>query len=242
MSEFDSLARRLLRRLKGGARLVRRGEVWLIESGRGPKTPWPAALVEQLRGRNFLCEKDGALVLAENGAQWLAGDGDFADPHRVLDTRLIKDERGRDCYVVVNAAESPLSLLARRGLVTATQFEAGEKLRRDFTIAGLSPRMGVDYSTPISRGGHRQGLTETVVAARQRFNRAMTAAGPGLSDVLFDICCVLKGLEDCEKARGWPRAALRVVLLLALDRLAAHYGMAVRRHARTRSWSMEGGL
>lgn len=239
MSDIEHLARRLLRRLKGGARLIQQGEVWLIEKVRGPKTLWPAALVETLRGRDFLREDKGGLVLAPEGEAWLAVGQDFNDPHRVLDTRLIKDERGRECYVVVNAAESPLALLARRGHLTTVQFEAGEKLRRDFTIAQLTPRLGIDYSAPVSRGGYREGLTETAVAARQRFNRAMTAVGPGLADVLFDICCVLKGFDDSEKARGWPRAAVRIVLVLALDRLAAHYGMAARSHAKMRSWSME---
>jgi hypothetical protein len=239
MSEIEVLARRLLRRMRDGARLVRHGELWVIEKVRGPKTPWPDSLVALLRRRDFLCEDGGGLAIAPGGQAWLQSEQDISNDHTVLDTRRIKDERGRDCFVVVNTAESPLSLLSRRGLITTVQFEAGEKLRRDFTIAQLSPRMGVDYAAPVVRGGYREGLTETALAARQRFNRAMAAAGPGLSDVLFDVCCVLKGLDHSEKARGWPRASGRIVLALALDRLAAHYGMTAATGARMRSWTME---
>lgn len=230
-SDTRRLARRLLKKLEGGARLVRRGEVWLIAGSRGPRTVWPDALVSTLCARGLVREDGGGLVLAHGP--------DFADRHRVLETRRITDERGRDCYVVVNAAESPITLLAKRGLVSAVQCEAGEKLRRDFTLAQLSARMGVDYSAPVGRGSFRADLAETVVAARQRFTRAMTAAGPGLADVLFDVCCVLKGLDDTENARGWPRQAARIVLIIALDRLAAHYGMGAPARARMRSWSMQ---
>lgn len=233
MSDSERLGRRLLKRLEGGARLVRRGEAWFVEGARGPRILWPAALVSSLLARGLLRQDGEGLVRDASGA--------FAEQHRVLDTRLIKDKGGRDCYVVVNAAESPLALLSRRGLVGAVAFEAGEKLRRDFTLAQLSPRMGVDYASPVGRSSHKPDIAETALAARQRFNRAIEAAGPGLSDLLFDICCYLKGLDESEKARGWPRGAARIVLLIALDRLAGHYGMTAKPSGRLRSWSMEDG-
>jgi hypothetical protein len=83
-------------------------------------------------------------------------------------------------------------------------------------------------------------LADTVLAAKQRFGRAMAAAGPVLSDLLFDVCCHLTGLEAAGGARSWPQRTARVVLQIALDRLAAHYGMNVRvQRAATRSWRLE---
>ena len=79
-----------------------------------------------------------------------------------------------------------------------------------------------------------------MLAAKQRFAAAMRAAGPGLADILFDVCCHLSGLEQSERSRGWPRASAKVVLQIALDRLAQHYGMLFApRPARVRAWVKE---
>lgn len=43
----------------------------------------------------------------------------------------------------------------------------------------------------------------------------------------IDICCELKGLEEAEKSQCWPQRAGKVVLQLALTRLARHYGLDV---------------
>ncbi len=76
--------------------------------------------------------------------------------------------------------------------------------------------------------------------ARQRLNKALAAAGPGLSDLLLDVCCHLAPLESCEDARGWARRSARVVLKIGLDRLARHYGLLTTNSKRTiRAWRAE---
>jgi uncharacterized protein DUF6456 len=52
--------------------------------------------------------------------------------------------------------------------------------------------------------------------------RALMAVGPEVAGILVDICCELKGLEDAEKANGWPQRAGKVALQIALTRLAKH--------------------
>ena len=53
----------------------------------------------------------------------------------------------------------------------------------------------------------------------------MAAVGPGLSDLLIAVCCHLEGMEAAERRFGWPQRAGKIVLAIALDRLAAHYGL-----------------
>lgn len=102
--------------------------------------------------------------------------------------------------------------------------------------------MSIDLTQPLIRnsGGQRleAPLTDMVLAAKQRFSAAMRAAGPGLNDLLFDVCCHLRGLEEAERANGWPTRSAKVVLRIALERLADHYGLRVKGRTRMRSWRM----
>ncbi len=145
--------------------------------------------------------------------------------------------------VKINIGESPLARLKARGLVDGVQFAAGEKLRRDFTLGQLTPRMGVNWEAPVVSGGRGAGadrISDIALAARQRLNKALGAVGPGLADLLFDVCCHLTVLERAEDARGWAKRSGRVVLKIALDRLAAHYGFTVvSQRSAIRAWALE---
>ncbi len=130
--------------------------------------------------------------------------------------------------VTVNAAESPLGWLLARGLVTARQFDAGERLRADWEMAGLGPRVTMRWDAmPVARGarGADTPLDPTLaqIAARRRFDDALKAAGPGLADICWRVVCAGEGLETAERALEWPRRAGKLVLLLALDPIADFY-------------------
>jgi hypothetical protein len=172
----------------------------------------------------------------------------FRAQHLALTRSVLCDQDGARS-VTVNEAESPLIWLARRSgrdgrpLIEPRQFQAGERLRADFTRANVMPRMGADWSSPIGRsgGGERGGqFTETMIAARQRVRLALDAVGPEFSGLLLDVCCFLRSLTEIERTRGWPARSGKVILQLALDRLARHYGIETqaqgRPHVGIRSW------
>jgi hypothetical protein len=127
--------------------------------------------------------------------------------------------------VTVNLAESPLGWLRARGHVDARQLEAGERLRSDYEMAALGPRVTMRWDTSPRAPHGGQGLDPTLaqIAAKQRFDAAVTAVGRGLSDVLWRVVCAGEGITIAEKALGWPSRAGKLVLGIALDRLADHY-------------------
>lgn len=162
---------------------------------------------------------------------------DFRAQHqlRILSEREIAGARRP---VVVNEGESPLGWLKSRKdrngrpLISAEQFAAGERLRADYWFAHLSPRVTSNWgsSAPSLRArraapNNAATLRDEVIAAKERVVRALMAVGPEVSGVLVDICCELKGLEEAERENGWPQRAGKVVLQIALTRLARHYGL-----------------
>lgn len=128
--------------------------------------------------------------------------------------------------VTVNLAESPLSWLHSRGHVSDRQFAAGECLRRDFERAQVMPGVTMRWDPVRIKGGgedHMLNSSEQQVAARQRFGGAIAAAGPDLSDVLWRVVCNGDALADAERALAWPVRSGKLVLRIALDRLANFY-------------------
>jgi hypothetical protein len=154
---------------------------------------------------------------------------------RILEERAIGRDgetlRGRRRAirsVTVNMVESPLGWLFARGMVSRRQFDAGEQLRSDWERAGLSSKVTMRWdAAPI--GGHRSGssgpadLLDAQIDARKRFDGAVAAVGSGLSDILWRVVCSGEGMREAETALGWPARAGKVVLSLALDRVADFY-------------------
>ncbi len=128
--------------------------------------------------------------------------------------------------VTVNRAESPLAWLWSRGMVDARQHEAGERLRADHERAAIGPAITIRWAERVDGGrgaGPDPGAAQ--LAAKRRFDAAIGAVGRGLDDVLWRVICAGEGLPVVESAFGWPTRSGRVVLGLALDRLADHYGL-----------------
>jgi hypothetical protein len=145
---------------------------------------------------------------------------------RVLAERRLKGPGHRS--VTVNLAESPLSWLAARGRISERQQIAGETLRADWERAGLGPSVTMRWDA-APRGVEGGALsvapdpTASQLDAKRRFEAAIAHVGSGLADVLWRVVCGGEGLADAEKALGWPARAGKLVLGLALDRLADFY-------------------
>lgn len=209
----------------------------------------------------WLEEISGRLILSEAGAAWLrrqeAGVDPFREQHQARDARLM-DVGGVRRPVIVNDAESPLGWLMRRKgkdgapLINTEQFEASERLRADFTRGQMTPNITANWAAPASSRRNRRAapsdsgsITDDALAARQRVTLALEWVGPELAGILLDVCCYLYGLEDAEKGHGWPKRSGKVILQIALTRLARHYGLgnkpspSDRRARRLKHWGSD---
>jgi hypothetical protein len=132
--------------------------------------------------------------------------------------------------VTVNMGESPLAWLHSRGHLSDVQFSAGECLGRDWERAQLAPAITMRWDQIRVQGGGGEvslSAAERQLAARLRFEGAVTAAGPGLSDILWRVVCAGETLPLAERALAWPVRSGKLVLRLALDRVAGYYRLGV---------------
>lgn len=248
MAQIGAQGRRVMEAIGQGRTFRRSGDGW-----RAGTLAAPDSVVQEL-GRHDLVRVHGeALALTAAGLGWTQRAARPDLPNRLLAERAVAVDGGDDSIrpgtgpgrpltpplksrggpartVTVNLAESPLGWLLARGLVSARQYKAGERLRGDWTVAGMGPRVTMRWDAAPQSGtarGPGAAIDPTLaqIAAKRRFEAAIAAAGPGLRDVLWRVACAGEGLETTEKALGWPRRAGKLVLLMALDRIADHYGL-----------------
>ncbi|MDP5335178.1 MAG: helix-turn-helix domain-containing protein [Paracoccaceae bacterium] len=129
--------------------------------------------------------------------------------------------------------ESPLLALARRRDKSGQLFlsdelvTAGERLREDFELAQMGPKVAQNWdrflTAGVQGGALATGAARGPEAARARISAALRDLGPGLGDVALRCCCYLEGLEQAERRMGWSARSGKIVLRIALQRLRRHY-------------------
>ena len=241
----DKRALRILLLLRKGQCQIQataKDEIVLLDAGDfGAVAENISFLMELSRESLVSMTENGSIKLAKAGEELLIsrrrenGCTGKMDAQSDYGTRTIMTGEGAET-VVVNNAESPLAMLARRknrnGLrfLSAPEFRAGERLRSDYSRGHLMPSLGMNWGSV--RGSSGQGardvngiaeLTDAALAARQRVEKAIEAVGPELAGVLIDVCCFLKGLEQVEAERAWPARSAKIILKSALSALARHY-------------------
>lgn len=232
---IDDTGIRVLRFLAKGPATVQsaamRGRV-LLASGERGSVALPGDLLDRLVRERLLVRTRLEVALSPEGAALAARLA--ADRRQGVEIGVVSVEMdGRPVAALANLTESPLAQLVRRrtktgaAFLTASEFEAGERLRADYTRGNIMPRMGANWIASVASGKRAGGgvaeLTDVALAARTRVEKAIAAVGPELSGVLIDVCCFLKGLELVEAERGWPVRSAKIVLKTALAALARHY-------------------
>lgn len=181
-----------------------------------------------------MLDEDEASRTDQGGAGGMSEAGAvFAGQHRVWGERQVLDDEGPR-RIRYNLAESPVALLGRRRdkdgkpFLDTSLVEAAERLREDFELAQMGPRIAQNWEkflTGGDRGSFRSdsGLAEGPGRARERVAAALRDLGPGLGDVALRVCCFLEGIETAERRMGWAARSGKIVLRIALMRLRRHY-------------------
>lgn len=182
-------------------------------------------------GRAFLKR----LMIEESNSGFAESQQSFAGQHRSWGEREIPSENSnRSRRVKFNLAESPLTILARRKdkngepFLTDDLVASGERLREDFELAQMGPRLTQNWEGFLTAGSKPSFNPDDLkgsgpTAARDRVHAALADLGPGLGDVVLRCCCFLEGMETTEKTMGWSARSGKIVLRIALQRLKRHY-------------------
>lgn len=132
----------------------------------------------------------------------------------------------------LSTPEGPLAALSRRcgrdgrPFLSRDLVEAAGRLRQDFELAQMGPKVAQDWDQFLTAGIDTTRRTDTMggpQAAKERVAAALADLGPGLGDVVLHCCCYQEGMETTEKRMGWSARSGKVVLRIALQRLKLHY-------------------
>ena len=200
---------------------------WISVASEGRITRYKITSAGRMALKRMLAEEEALRV----------GMGEAADPyseqHRDWAKRNVTTDKNKRRGIRYNASESPLSALSRRKdrdgrpFLSQDLVAAGERLREDFELSQMGPRITQNWERFLAggargdfAGGGESGGSER---ARKRVTSALADLGPGLGDVVLRCCCFLEGMESVEEKMGWSARSGKIVLRIALTRLKTHY-------------------
>lgn len=172
---------------------------------------------------------DRAVVQLAESQRWVTRvDGDALASYTIT-------PQGRDVISKGKAHEWALIKLSKpsaaRGgpaaFLTHEHLSAAYRLLEDYELAALEVLGAVDWEkvakgTSIFCGNDARNLPD----ANRRAFAALRFLGADLAEIALAVICQRQGLEDAERALGWPSRSGKLVLRIALNRLADHYRVA----------------
>ncbi len=134
----------------------------------------------------------------------------------------------------INIDESPLARLAvsrnsEPAFLAPHHLLAGERVRGLVERGQLSQRVTMSYDPARVPGGTRGGggnVNDMVLDARHDLGRVLERLPRDCAGVVLDVCGYLKGLQQVEQERRWPRRSAKLVLRIGLDQVADHFGLS----------------
>lgn len=238
---------RFVRLALAGAEIRQDGESFIAELGQ-TRSRLPGAEVGLLMSEGVLGRSGETLRARPEARYWLKRQMADHDQH-AAQHRTVVD--GPD-NIGINLDESPLARLAasRKGepaFLAPHHLLAGERVRGLVERGHLSQRVTMSYDAARVPGGTRGGggsVGDMVLDARQELGRMLERLPPDCAGVVLDVCGYLKGLQQVEQERKWPRRSAKLVLRIGLDQAAGHFGLSPAATGvasrRSHNWLGEG--
>lgn len=199
-------------------------------------------LAETLALRDWItCQKPGRVscyTLSAAGAAVLSGDEDGAGLRKPA---AAGEAAQMPAHPRLGGGESPVAILARRRdksgqpFLQPDQVAVADRMREDFVMAGIEGMVlqsadAFAEALEARKGPQRNIAPPGTRAARLRIIAALRELGPGLADIVLRCCCFQQGVEAAEAALGWSARSGKIVLRIALQRLARHYAQQGEAH------------
>lgn len=182
--------------------------------------------------------KQLAAAAAMEPVDWQRQNGDLAEEPRALFHEVTGRVTGTR-EGLVNRAPAPLDRYKSRAQLDSNEttnmvrWLAGDRLRTDWYLSGLEPRMVANLQGSGGGTGDPRSFvpaSERAAEARDRFRDAIRAVGIRLCPVLIEVVCCERSAHDWAHSAG-HRGKVQcqyigmTTLRIALDTLADHYGL-----------------
>lgn len=237
---FEREAKKLLRRMINKNSVLRKSVcgtefgLW-INKFKKPSAKITKEFLEKLQSFSFVEKQQENWVLSDVGRSFLRRQLAPLDKYRCQHLDIITKKNHLGEVYEINMNENPLFWLRKRKgtdgkyIISEAQMRAGLRLQQDFFLATNKPKMTIDLTQVRTSNSHKSfegaPMSEMAIDARLRMQKAIKLLGPGLADIALEVCCYMQGLERAERHLGWPKRAGKVVLQIALARLALLYRM-----------------
>lgn len=227
MHKADSATLRFVQRLVGAGLGIEDGAGGFSAEHEGRGATLPRGAVAALASQGILAVSGPTCRPTPLARTWLRRQRLSADPFAAQHRQEVALENGAR----LDLEESPLARLAMpdpgtgQPYLTAHQVAAGERVRLLTERARLRQRVTMVYSGQPRGGQAPGGIDDLALDARKALARIESALPRDCAGVVFDVCGLLKGLQQVESERGWPQRSAKLVLRIGLEQVAQHLGM-----------------
>lgn len=147
------------------------------------------------------------------------------NPPKFLPVRDLAGKGKRKLAGVYNANTDRLGWLEARRRISPTQLAAGRRLQHDWQQSQVGDYCALSGATMVRGGHHGSWLPDAKLDAQARHGAAMRLLGHSGRVIVDRVVLQNIPMATAEAIMGLPEGGGIGALTVALDTLAAHYGM-----------------